>query len=503
MPITTNAKAKPDVALAKDLVKALKGQVGDDIVDVKFFKTLVRLTVNDDDPIRLSRSDFMFWAEAGYPWENDAPVLSEEPPEPEGDDDFDDPPEQAEAPEPVKPEPAEAAPAAPQPKKERKAAPIGDDVLEDLANSAFLIEEHERGGKQGRNEARFQRGELMIRLRDISQASKRPMKELLSELNTRTLALASENAITGFATITESEASDTRRVVSAFGGSGEFQHVFGVNPGTGQPMVADDGRPIRIPLTQVALNKLVPLAEYVDDEADPDRLVSFAHSTTEKVVKKAKSVAKKLDRPMLSVINDITKLRVRMPSPLGPDVGEIEVPPDEKETVNALREMVGEKPQEDIATLRTSRGWYEGTWLEIKETVSAICRRFNPSAVAETTNEVSNVYILERILTAYYHPQDDDGVQRLLGMLVASEEIAEAQANEWINTMARDPETGEWERAAEAVTAEDADTAAQALPPEEEDGPEGDDDIFDEEFEIDDPVRENDDDFDEDDDDDF
>ncbi|MFW6031589.1 MAG: hypothetical protein ACOC9T_03270, partial [Myxococcota bacterium] len=441
-----------------------------------FFKTLVRLNINDDDPIRFSRPDFQHWADEGFPWSDGKPVMPGE--EDEDEAEADEPAEEEAAPTP------EPAPEPAAPKRERKAAPIGDDVLDDLAVSAFEIEEDERAGNHGRNAARYKRGELMIRLREISQATKRSLKDLLADLNHRTLALASEHSIAGFSVISETEASDMRKVVSAFGSSGEFRHVYGVNPGTGAPLVADDGKPMPVPLTEVAPNKLLPLVKYVDDDTDIDPLVSFAHSTTEKVVKKANSVAKRLDRPITAIINDITKLRTRKPSPLGPDVGEIEVPPEEKDVLNHLREMVGEQPQEDVATLRTSRGWYEDTWLEIKETVSAICRRFAPTAISETTNEVSNVFILERILTAFYHPREDDGVQRLLGVLVAAEEISKEQADEWVNTMVRDDETGEWHRIGEAINADDAEVAAGETGDDDEEG------VFDDDFEVDTPTSE-------------
>lgn len=492
MPITTDAKTPEDKALAKAMIMRLAGRLADEEVAVKFLKTKVKVEM-PDSLADMSRAQFDRWAEAEFPWNDSGPKLVA--PKEEADDNFRPQPKQAGAKKgkgrkaPPKrtstPDEALDAPAPPPRKRaEPKATEPSSDLLNDLIDEAFEIEEEARSGSVGRNAARFKRGELMIRLQGISQASKTPVKKLLTYLNEGTLARASENSIAGFEIITEQEATTVRRVVSAFGSSGEFRHVAGVDPATGAPMTGDDGKPILLPLTEVAVNKLYPLAEYAD-EVEPDTLLSFAHATTEKVVKKTKNVAKRLERPIQDVISDVVKMRVKKMSPLGEAVGEIEAPADEATVLASLREVAGEAPEPDIATLKTSRAWYDGTWIPLKRLVDAIAQAFMPDRVNEATGQTSNVYILERILTAFYHPAEDAGVQRVLGALVAAEDITEEQANAFIDGF-RETEDG-WERV-NPVEAEDVVSVLddEPEPVEVDDSDEADDDDFDD-FDLDTP----------------
>lgn len=461
MPISSNARSTADKKSFKALLAALPADVKAGDIDIKYTKDGIRVTA-DDIALDLTRTEYDNWQAAGFPWLIDkgpaAPSFSAPTPAP------------APSPEPKpfnpQPKPASRKKAAkpapePKPKKERKhvepeqAAP----VFEELAAQAIDISNEEHKGSINSNAARLRRGELMIRLAGVAKAAKMPMKTVLRDVNADAAAMAANSGVT-YSEITEQEASTTRKVVERFGSSGEFRLVDAINPITGEPLVGDDGQPLRRDLTEVAVNKLYAAADYVDDtteEAALDTILSFLLRNTEKVVKAAKRVAKRNDTSLHAVISDVNRVRSTSVSPLTGK--EVEVEADESTLLNVLREMAGEPEKEDIASLRTSRSWYEGTWLRIKGMVDAVAGAFIPQVVNESTGQTSNVFVLERTLTQLFDPIEDENVHRLLGALVASGDLTEGQANEFINSFAFDAETGEWSRTVSGITAGDADDA--------------------------------------------
>ena len=459
MPITYEAKSAADRRAGKSMVLGLAKAIGSDHVNVAFHKDEITITTEDGDTT-LTRSEFSAWQDARFPWDNgpnlDAPEAQEAPSEePEGERPFNPQPKpEGKRKAAAKPKPEPKAKPAPKPKVEKPRQPTmsdPEDLVEALAAHALDIAAEEASGEHGRNVARFKRGELMIRLTGISQASKVPVKRLLGMLNQRTLTMASEHQMPSFKPITEQEASTTRKVAQAFGSSGEFPLLNAVDPTSGAPLLNDAGEPYMLPLTEVAMNKLYPLVEYAS-EVSTDELLSFAHQNTEKVVKAAKRVAKSLEKPFMKVIEDINKMRVEIDSPLG--LGKVKVPPSEADIVRELREIMGEAPEPDIASLKTSRAWYDGTWVPLKGLINAVARAFIPEVVNESSGEVTNVFILERLITQLFHPNEDKGVHRVLAALVEAGDLSEKQANDFVNQFAFDGENDEWVRTQSGIVPE-------------------------------------------------
>jgi len=458
MPISSNARSAADKKSFKALLAALPKDAKSGEIDIKYTRDGIRVTV-EGEARDLSRDEYEGWEGAGFPWQNGpaSPDFSK--------------PEAAE-PLPFNPQPkpsskkkAAAKEPAPEPKpkpqKTRKHVEPeqADSIFEELAAQAIDISNEEHKGSINSNAARLRRGELMLRLAGVSKAAKIPMKTVLRDVNADAAALAANSGVT-YAEITEQEASTTRKVVERFGSSGTFRLVNAVNPVTGDPLVGDNGKPLVRDLTEVAVNKLYTAADYVDestDEAALDQLLSFLLRHGEKVVKAAKRVAKRNDIGIYSVIKDVDALRVTSNSPLTGK--EVKIEADEATILGALREMAGEPEKEDIATIRTSRAWYEGTWRRVKGMVDAVAGAFIPQVVNETTGQTSNVFVLERTLTQLFDPIEDDNVHRLLGALVASGDLTDAQADEFINNFAVDTETGEWARTTSSITAKDEEDA--------------------------------------------
>lgn len=517
MAVSSNASTPAD----KKALKAIIGTVGkatSDSVDVDFQPDSVIFTMGDRHA-ELTRHQFNAWADSGHPWDG-APVIAEEAAS--EDDTFRPQPKKSTAkkkpatrskakapPKKAEPEPepeADEPPAFdPKPKRaprERKAVEPAQtaSAISNLAAKAIEISSEKRDGEVGANVARFHLGELMIQVASVAKASKVPVKTMLAELNQEALALVSQNQLPDYDPIAESEATATRKVVETFGSSGSFRDLVGINPTTGDPLVDDSGSPFERQLTDVALNKLYPLAKYADglDANELDTLVSFAFHATEKVVKAVNSAAQKLSTSALTVIRDLSDVRTPQINPLTGE--EIMGPPKEKDLMAAVRAMTGDTTTgEEIASLRTARSWYEGTWLPLKGAVDAIAQQFIPEAINESTGATSNVFILERILTQFYHPFDaeGEGIQRILGALVAAGDLSTEKANAFLNEFAFDEETG-WVRTASAIVKEaeeseedadlsdddifgdddlDMDTPTD-LDDEEDDGEEGDDDDF-------------------------
>ncbi len=428
MPIVSNAERPSDVEAAKAYIKRVgKGAKGHK-VEMDFASRYVTITV-DGEPQKVTRKRFERWADDGFPSDDPIPI----------------PTAKAE-PRPVEPAEGEAtvptpiAEATPRPKV-GPAIEIEPSFIDELADEALSQSLEEQGGEEERNTARFKRGESMLRLAGVAQASQQKMKDMLDLLNQRLLEKADANSLLGVSAITEQEATMTRKVVEAFGSSGEFRVVDAINPHTGDPLVNDAGEPFVRRLTQVALNKLYPLVEAA--EGHFDEVVSFAFRYSEKTVKKAKSVAKATNTPLIKVIKTVNKQRFTSVSPI---TGEkIKVQLEDKLAYDFLRGLVGEEPTDGVVSIKTVRSWYEAFWVPMLNLMSAAAGEYAPSLVSQNTGRVSNVFALEQTISQFFNVHEDEGVNRVLAAMVRSETITEAQAHEFMDSFALSEE-GEWVR---------------------------------------------------------
>lgn len=404
MPVQSNATTEDELALVKAYNKSLSKAERKQDWSVQFDKRHV-VVLADDAAIKLTRKQFSTWAEQGFP------VMAAEP---------------------LPPARTVATPAAPA---------ATSNALDALATEAFGVAMEEREGDHGRNAARFRRGELMLRLEGIASANRSTIKNALVELNRRLVSMAGDHMVPDINPISDQEASTTKRVVEAFGSSGEFDLVDAVNPNTGDPLVNDAGEPPKVALTDVAMNKLYPLAEFAG-EVDQDRLLSFAHRNTEKVVKKAKAVAKNASIPIKTIITKLNKAREEGQHVITGDPVKVQL--KEKEAMAFLRNLAGEAPAPEVATIKTSRAWFDATWTPLKDLAAAVMKRYHPEMVNPASGEVSNVFVLERTLTQFFNVHEDKGVESVLGALVAADDITTAQAESFIEDFAFDTERGTW-----------------------------------------------------------
>lgn len=345
--------------------------------------------------------------------------------------------------------PAKAAPKKATKKAAKKAeapiptAPAAPDYVRSMAADVLSVNRMEHAGEHGRNRARFKRGELMIELADTAKANDEKVKDLLEEVNAYAIELAENNGVLDFEPINQQEASTTRRVVEAFGSGGDFPLTGAINKLTGEPLVGDDGKPPRIELTEVAVNKLYALASIAPEYLD--EAVSFAYRYSEKVVRKAKKVAKDRELPLQEVIAKLNQARVSAPHPATGDV--IQVQPENTDAYKLLAEMAGDPPESEVVSIKTTRALYDGFYVPLKKLMSAVASRYSPSLVAATNDGmVSNAFVLEQTIVQFFNIFEDQGVQRALAAMVASEIITAGQADEFVNTFAFDSATDEWKQ---------------------------------------------------------
>lgn len=469
MTITSNAESKRDQALLARFEAVSAADT------VRFASRHVTVT-EDGVETRYTRKQF-----EALIAEREAAAMEGAQEEPEGAEEAEEVAAEGEVPEALPPQASE-----PRATRVRVVADTeaDDRILDALADSAFEVGVNERRGELDKNSARFERGELMVRLLGLAQAEKVPFKRLLSDVNERLAQRAAENALADFQLITEQEATTTRRVVESFGSSREFRLVNAVNPNTGEPLVDDSGQPPLTSIREVPLNKLYALVDHAD-EKDQDQLLSFAYRYSERVVKKVRSIAKREGKPVTQLMKRLDRKRKPASHPVTGQAIAVQLP--EKDMLEELRKLAGEAPPVEVKSIKTDAAWYDAFWMPLKALFDEAMRQARPD---EFAGGVSNVFVLERTLGQFFNVNDDAGRQQALQALVEAEDITPEQARELYARLAFNPGVGRWEvdapldevargPAAEAPADDDWEDDDWEDDPET-DATQDDDDVFDE-----------------------
>lgn len=365
------------------------------------------------------------------------------------------------------------------------------DAFHDLVRDTFEVLRQEHRGEIGRNVARLRKGQVMTVVEAFKERAQEEgleglttTKDILAALNSGLIAFANSHGIVDrFNRITENEATITRTVFERFtqperGINSTFRMVDAVDEATGEPILNDAGEPMEVPLSEVAVNNLYPLSEYVA-EGNRDALASFAHRFSEKVVKQAKKYSKDRSVPILEVVQDINNLRRAVPSPITEE--EVSVQADEGLALSWIREQRGEEPPSEIVSIVTTRDWYEAEFEAMKAVASKAYAVFG-QPLDEETGLISNVKLLERTMTQYFSI-NLYGAERLIAALVDAGDFSEAQAQRFLARYQWDPEIRELVE--QEVSEEEAQALTEAIAtgeqPAEPEGP-GEPDEWDEAF---------------------
>lgn len=353
-------------------------------------------------------------------------------------------------------------------------------AFHDLVRDAFEVLRQEHQGEIGRNVARLRKGQIMTVVERFKQRAREQeleglttTKEILAALNSGLIAFANSHGIVDrFNRITENEATITRTVFERFtdperGINSSFRLVDAIDEATGQPILNDAGEPMEVPISEVAVNNLYPLAEYATP-ANRDTLASFAHRFSEKVVKATKKLSKDRSIPIFDVIQDINNLRRAVPSPITEE--EVSVQADEGLALDWIRQQRGEEPPSEIVSISTTRDWFEAEYEPLKAVASLVYGVFG-LPVDEETGLISNVKLLERTITQYFSI-NLYGPERLVMALVDAGDISEEQGKRFLARYQWDAESREMVE--QEVSEEEAQALTDAIATSPEPAPEPD-----------------------------
>lgn len=332
---------------------------------------------------------------------------------------------------------------APEPKVTTGESPRDDDAIkrahEELgAAVASLAQdvERERTGELDKNVARYAKGMHLDRLEALGerlkQAGDPEFKKRGAVLAFARNALREATAHPGVVDtrdrLSPQEVTYTRKVYQTFlkyqdGLAGTFQYIETIDPETGDPLVADSGNPYVFPVTSIALQKLYMLAPFYLDQYR-DKILSFAHRNTEKVVGAA---AKLMDAKRGNVAEVIDAVNAAQAAAAGEDDYSAE-----DAALDHVATERGETPPSTVKSIKVDAGFYQGDWTDIKRVATTIAVRFG--LPLDDKGEMGNTFLLERLLSVFV-PREY-GASNIVQILVDTETIDKKQAETFMREYA-------------------------------------------------------------------
>ena len=291
--------------------------------------------------------------------------------------------------------------------------------------------------------------------------------------------------------LSNAEVSMTRKVYSTFlkheddGLDSTFLLVDATDRDTGEPLVGDDGEPLEVPVTRIAINKLYALSNFYRPD-HKDMILSFAHRNTERAVLAA---AKLLDKDQDNIVEVIGKLNELT------DQANVNAKEDndaltpEEVIKDHVAQLQGQKKPSEVKTIKVDAAFYAGDWFETKRVATAIAKACGIQLGDD--GEIGNTKLLETMLGEFFAPRIH-GANNLVQMFVSSGDMTDEQATSFLETYSKNESKGEDEGEDDDEGPTDAEAAAAAENASEpEDGDddsdsddlEGDDDFGDDEEE--------------------
>lgn len=197
-----------------------------------------------------------------------------------------------------------------------------------------------------------------------------------------------------------------------------FQAVDAIDKQTKQPLVNDSGEPYEFPVTNIALQKLYILAAFYLDDAR-DKILSFAHRNTQKVVAAA---AKLMDANKGNVAEVIDAINQAQANAQDDDLD------PEEAALDHVAEQRGETPPSTVKSIKVDAGWFGGDWTDIKRVATQIAVSFG--LPLGDNGEIGNTFLLERLLNVYAPRLY--GANNIVQMMVETDTIDEAQARKFL-----------------------------------------------------------------------
>lgn len=439
MSIISNATTKAQKELARKFIEATGADPDFTDASLVFDSKAKTLTISYEDEgiekMTLPYADAAAFIERGFrPAPTPAPEVAD-----------------VAEPEPIRAQPkpgakgkAKAQPKAkPEPKVTQGESPYDEAAIkqghEELgAAVASLAQdvEKERTGELDKNAARYAKGMHLDRLEALGerlkQAGDPEFRKRGAVLSYARNALQEATSRPGIVDtrdrLSPQEVTYTRKVFQTFlkyqgGLDGTFEYIETIDPQTGDPLVSDSGKPYAFPVTTIALQKLYMLAPFYLDQFR-DKILSFAHRNTEKVVGAA---AKLMDAKRGNVAEVIDAVNAAQAAAAGED----DYSAEDAALDYAATER-GEAPPSTVKSIKVDAGWYKGDWTDIKRVATTIAVRFG--LPLDDKGEVGNTFLLERLLSVFV-PREF-GASNIVQILVDTETIDKEQAKTFMREYA-------------------------------------------------------------------
>lgn len=284
-----------------------------------------------------------------------------------------------------------------------------DALVDDLINDSVS----ERNGEQDRNSYRLSKGGKLIK---IEEAAKQLVKDgtfdkatsVMDYTRNRFISILHDKGVTNPAKqLHPSEMSIVRKAFRVWIGDQKnkartFELVDEVNPNTNNPLVSDSGQPIQQRVSSIATNNLYYLADYVD-ENNFDRLASIAWRYSEDACQYIGKVLKNNESKANAIIKEIATKRVVQKNankeiivvndePLRLNLNEVELR-------QYLRKYLPDLGENDIASIKVDRAFYEGGFATVLERATAVYQQ--NGLPLDQKGQVPRTVLLERLLQPY------------------------------------------------------------------------------------------------------
>lgn len=323
-----------------------------------------------------------------------------------------------------------------------------DKQVEALANDI----RRERTGELQQNEARYQKGEHLVRLEDLGQRLReagdtrfRSNKAVLEFAREQIHSAMEHQGVIDTALgrrLSDQEVSATRTVYRTYlseqGLNTTFRLIDTINPETGQPYQDDAGNPPELPIKGIALNKLYILAKMYNPD-DKDTIISFAYRTGEKALSAAKKLMDSEQDNAAEVIQEIKEYLDS--NPVNAD-GEPYGSADEA-IIDFVAHRLGKAAPSAVKSIKVDAGFFSGTWTEIKQIATALFK--HQQFPLDDKGEAGNTQILERLVnTAFadFDESEEGQVRAVAQLFVDGEDITEAQATSFVEAYFSEGEEG-------------------------------------------------------------
>jgi len=315
-------------------------------------------------------------------------------------------------------------------------------LVDDMANTAKA----ERVGEIEKNEARWRKGEHVMKLDDIAAKAKQYGIEVDGQdLGSRqsileyasdavTELLREQGVVEIMSRMSPTEMTFAKSAYEAFaryhgGTSGTFDLMDQLDE-NGHALEDADGNPYTKQIGELALNKAYHLSRFASP-GNRDRLLSFAYAYDEGTVKAfAKLLKERGADTNIDLVDELLDSLYENRVKVEPEDGgePVEMNPDAKRVRDWVRSQTS-TVKSDVRSIKVDEGFYHGRWLDVLRYGSVVWKWLG-NDVNQTSGYMPNTVLLERLLEPF-NPADH-GFDGIVGILIASGDMTEAQAKQFL-----------------------------------------------------------------------